>query len=76
MSNIYDLVFIFGAKYLYLIVIIIASIWFLMQPKLKQKEILLLFCISLPLIYIAGGIASILYYSPRRSEERRVGKEC
>ena len=65
MSNIYDLVFIFGAKYLYLIVIIIASIWFLMQPKLKQKEILLLFCISLPLIYIAGGIASILYYSPR-----------
>ena len=60
-----NLVFIFGAQYLYLAVVIVASVWFLMQPRLKQKEILLLFCISVPLLCIASGSASLLYYNPR-----------
>ena len=65
MSNIYNLVFIFGARYLYLAVIIIGFIWFLKQPKFKQKEILLFACICLPLIYIASRGISLLYYNPR-----------
>ena len=65
MSNIYNLVFIFGARYLYLAVIIIGFIWFLKQPKFKQKEILLFACICVPLIYIASRIISLLYYNPR-----------
>lgn len=63
--HIKNLVFIFGAQYLYLVVIVVASVWFLMQPKLKQKEILFLFCICAPLIYIASLIASFLCYNPR-----------
>ena len=65
MDNITDSIFIFGAKYLYLIVIIISFIWFLIQPKLKKKEILIIICICLPLIFIISEIASRLYYSPQ-----------
>lgn len=65
MSNIPSLIFIFGAKYLYLVVIIVTSIWFLTQSKLKQKEISILICICLPLIFIISLVASHLYYNPR-----------
>ena len=65
MYNITDLIFIFGAKYLYLFVIGIAFIWFLIQPKLRQKEILTVVCVCLPLILIIFKIASYLYYNPR-----------
>ena len=60
-----DNITIFGAKYLYLIVMIIFFIWFLIQPRLKKKEILIIVCICLPLIFIISGIASRLYYSPQ-----------
>ena len=65
MDNIYNLIFIFGAKYLYLAVIIIALVWFLIQPRTKQKEILILSCICLPSAYLVAKLASHLYYNPR-----------
>ncbi len=65
MGNILDLVFIFGAKYLYLIVIIAAFIWFLNQSNLRQKDTLIIFCICLPLIFIVSEIAGHFYYNPR-----------
>ena len=65
MSNITDLIFIFGAKYLYLVVIIISFIWFLAQPRARQGEILIIICICLPLIFIISEIAGRLYYNPR-----------
>jgi undecaprenyl-diphosphatase len=65
MHNTADLFFIFGAKYLYLVVIIIASFWLLMQPRSKQKEILILACICLPLIFAISLAAGHLYYNPR-----------
>lgn len=65
MDNITNLIFIFGAEYLYLIVMIISFIWFLIQPRLKKKEILIIACICLPLIFIISEIASRLYYSPQ-----------
>jgi undecaprenyl-diphosphatase len=60
-----NLIFIFGAKYLYLVIIIIAFIWFLSQNNPRKREILLISCICLPLIFIASGIAGRLYYNPR-----------
>jgi len=60
-----NLIFIFGAKYLYLGIIIIAFIWFLSQNNSRKREILLLGCICLPLIFIASGIAGRLYYKPQ-----------
>ena len=65
MSNIADPVFIFGAKYLYLVSIIIFFIWLLAQPRPRQGEILIVITICLPLIFIVSGIASRLYYNPR-----------
>ncbi|MDO8661851.1 MAG: phosphatase PAP2 family protein [Candidatus Omnitrophota bacterium] len=65
MTEIANLIFIFGAKYLYLIVMIISFIWFLSQPKPRRREILMITCICLPLMLIIFGIASHLYYNPR-----------
>ncbi len=65
MNNITNLIFIFGAKYLYLFVIGIAFVWFLIQPKAAKKEILIIGCISLPLAFIIFKIAGHLFYNPR-----------
>lgn len=65
MSNIIDLFFIFGAKYLYLAVIAIFVIWFLAQPKFRQKEILIVVCVCLALAIIFFQIAGQLYYHSR-----------
>ncbi len=63
--NILETIFIFGAQYLYIIVLIIAFLWFLKQARARQKEVLTLMCICLPLIFIASLIAGHLYYNPR-----------
>lgn len=65
MSNLVDLVFIFGAKYLYFVIIIISGVWFLGQPRLKKKEILIILCICLPLVFIISKISGSLYYNAR-----------
>ncbi|MDP2928366.1 MAG: phosphatase PAP2 family protein [Candidatus Omnitrophota bacterium] len=65
MNNIANLIFVVGAKYLYLLVIAIAFVWFLIQPKPMKKEIFIIACICLPLILVIFKIASYLYYNPR-----------
>lgn len=65
MRNITNLIFIFGAKYLYLAVIIISFIWFLTQPKPRRKEVLIIICICLPLVFVISEVAGSLYYNPR-----------
>ncbi len=65
MGNITNSIFIFGAKYLYLFIITISFIWFLMQPKPRQRDILIITCICLPFIIIIFETASHLYYNPR-----------
>ena len=65
MHNPVDLFFIFGAKYLYLVVVFIAALWFFMQSRPRQKEILILACICLPLIYVISLAAGNLYYNPK-----------
>ncbi|MCX5699287.1 MAG: phosphatase PAP2 family protein [Candidatus Omnitrophica bacterium] len=65
MNNLADLVFIFGAKYLYLLVIVIAFAWFLIQPKPRKKEILIIAGICLPLVFVISKIVGYLYYNPR-----------
>lgn len=65
MNHIADFIFIFGAKYLYLFVAIVAFAWFLCQPRPKQKEFIIFICICLPLIFVLSEIAGRLYYNPR-----------
>jgi len=57
--------FIFSAKYLYLVVGIIAIIYFWKQPRATQKQIFIFTAVALPLIYIVAKIASLFYYSTR-----------
>jgi len=60
-----DLIFIFGAKYLHLLVILAAVAWFLVQPKSRKKEILIIACIAVPLVLIVSKATSHFYYNPR-----------
>ncbi len=56
---------IFGAQYLYLVIIAIAVIYFFIQPRLRQKDIALFCLFALPLMYIGLKISASLYFDPR-----------
>lgn len=56
---------IFSAKYLYLFEIAIGAIYFFLQPRSKQKSIVLLSAIFLPLAYIVAQVVAALYFDPR-----------
>lgn len=56
---------IFMAKYLYLAVIALTVIYAVLMPRKVQKKMLLFAVVSLPLTFILGKTASMLYYDPR-----------
>jgi undecaprenyl-diphosphatase len=56
---------IFGANYLYLVVIALTIYHFLKLPQPQQKRFLTLAVISLPLIFIISRLASLVYFDPR-----------
>lgn len=58
-------VMIFFAKYLYLVVIVLAIIFIALQPRQIQKKILIFALVTLPLTYVLAKIAGKLYYDPR-----------
>lgn len=58
-------IIIFGAKYLYLVIVVAAIVYFFSQPKESGRKIILCSIIALPLIYIVAKIGSLLYYDPR-----------
>jgi undecaprenyl-diphosphatase len=60
-----DSVFVFGAKYLFVLAIVIALVWFLRLPKGKKKEAFVFGLIALPAIYVAAKVGSWLYVDPR-----------
>ncbi len=60
-----NILIIFGAKYLYLVAILIAVYYFFRQSRDTQKRIIILGLISLPIMYIVAKLAGHLYYDPR-----------
>jgi undecaprenyl-diphosphatase len=56
---------IFGAKYLLIVIIAIALLYFLKQPRSEQKRLIIFSVICLPLIYLTAKILSLFYYNPR-----------
>ena len=56
---------IFGAQYLYLVIVgvTVLLVWF--QPKERRIELLVCMAISFPLAYLLAKIGSALYGSPR-----------
>lgn len=53
------------AKYLYLVVALLAIIFLLMQKKHVQLQMLILAVVSLPLTYLVAKIAGHFYFDPR-----------
>lgn len=60
-----DIFIIFGAKYLYLVIVITALVYVFRQPKELRWKIVICAAVALPLTYIAAKIASYFYYDPR-----------
>lgn len=60
-----DLFFIFSAKYLFFLVILVAGVYFFRQPRDVQKKIAVFSLISLPIIYLLAVFAGHIYYDPR-----------
>lgn len=60
-----DALIIFGAKYLYLVIVIIALVYLWRQAKELRWKIALCAVIALPLTYIAAKIVGNFYYDPR-----------
>ncbi len=60
-----DLFFIFVAKYLFILSIIIAGIYFLRQSRDIQKRMVVFSVLTLILVYLFATIAGYLYYDPR-----------
>jgi undecaprenyl-diphosphatase len=58
-------IFIFGAKYLFIVSPLIAGIYFLMQSRLKQKRMLILGIVAVVSTYIVVLISSHIFINPR-----------
>lgn len=56
---------IFGAKYLIVVLVVIALAYFVKQSREKQKQLAVFALIALPATYVVAKIASLLYYNPR-----------
>ncbi|MFZ2187012.1 MAG: phosphatase PAP2 family protein [Candidatus Moraniibacteriota bacterium] len=60
-----ETIIIFGAQYLYLLIVLVALAYIWRQPREQRWKIILCAAIALPLTYIAAKILSQLYYDPR-----------
>lgn len=64
-NNLINHLSIFGAKYLFIIILGIAFIYFIGQPRAKQKEMAAFGIMALPIMYIVLKIVALLYFDPR-----------
>lgn len=58
-------IIIYTAEYLYLVVLLVAAIFFFKQPRKIQKNLIICGVIVAPLSYILAKIGSHLYYDTR-----------
>ncbi|MFA6295781.1 MAG: phosphatase PAP2 family protein [Patescibacteria group bacterium] len=56
---------IFGAKYLFLAIIIIALGFIIFSKRERQKDLIVFFLMALPLIYVFAKIISLFYFNER-----------
>ncbi|MDO8518252.1 MAG: phosphatase PAP2 family protein [bacterium] len=60
-----DALIIFAAKYLIYIVAAIFVVYFFLARRRAKRKLLLLSALSLPLAYVVGWLAGLLYYNPQ-----------
>jgi undecaprenyl-diphosphatase len=56
---------IIGAKYLFIVIAGIAFVYFLKQPRVEQKRLVLFAVLTLPLTYLVSKLGALLYNDPR-----------
>ncbi len=61
----FDTLLIIAANYLWYVIIGIAVVYFLFQPRGEQKRMLIFAALVLPLVYIVSILGGALYYDPR-----------
>lgn len=64
-NNLINSLGIFGAKYLFIVILGIAFIYFIKQPRIKQKEMITFGIIALPIMYVILKLLALLYFDPR-----------
>jgi len=58
-------IIIFGAKYLLFLLVGVAGVYFLQQPRNRQKELAIFGVVTCVLVFLVARIASHFYFDPR-----------
>ena len=64
-TTFFDTLAIFGAQYLYLVLLTAALIWYLCQSRSRQIEMIAWGVVALPLMYLLLIVAGALYFDAR-----------
>lgn len=64
-SQIIDTAAVFGANYLYIVLLAAALVWYLLQPRSAKLEMIAWGIIALPLMYLLLIVAGMVYYDAR-----------
>ena len=64
-NSLLDTLAIYGAEYLYIVLLAIALIWYLIQPRKAKIEMIAWGIVALPVMYILLVVAGMLYSDPR-----------
>jgi undecaprenyl-diphosphatase len=64
-SQMLDTLAVFGASYLYIVLLAVALVWFLLQPRAAKLEMIAWGVVALPVMYVLLIVAGTVYYDPR-----------
>jgi undecaprenyl-diphosphatase len=64
-SSLLDTLAVYGASYLYIVLLLAAFIWFLLQPRAAKVEMIAWGIVALPVMYLLLIIAGMAYFDAR-----------
>ena len=64
-NSLLDTLAVYGAEYLYIVLLAIALVWYLRQPRRAQIEMIAWGIVALPLMYFLLIVAGMVYFDPR-----------
>lgn len=60
-----NVIILFGAEYLYLAAVFVATGYTFVQSRENRRQIFIFACIVLPIVYLVSRVAAFIYYDPR-----------
>ncbi len=64
-NSLLDTLAVLGAQYLFIVLLAIALVWYLMQPRSAKIEMIAWGIVALPLMYLLLIVAGWVYFDPR-----------